>query len=183
MINQIYLKEKILEEIKKEFKKNKIIKLENFLESGVYKIVDLEARKINLNHVKIPDKFSFSFGKPPEKIKEIFLSGEMKKTIKKLTNKKINKIRIKKFSHKDYTLIHDSSKNSKKIKIFFFICDTWNPDHGGNFVFTKSDRKTFYITPHPNSLCIINKQKEWKDFVQYINHLSQNRQIIVIEIG
>lgn len=183
MISALYLNKNILEKIKAEFEKSNILKLEAFFNQSFYEDLKAEIENLKFRHKKAADKYSFSESTEIEKIKPFLENPEMSFFLKNLTSKKISDIKVKKFSHKDYTLLHDSEISAEQTKALIFICEKWPPDLGGNFVFTKSDGKTFYITPMENTLSLVKKKKDWKEFVQYINHQSSQRQIFVIEIN
>lgn len=181
MISLVYQNKKILEEIKKEFKKYNIIKLESFFNKSFYEALKEESESLKFKHKKVANQFSYSTTSQENKIRKLLSSEQFSSFIKFITGKSLSSLEIKKFGHKDYTLLHDSESQSEGIKAFIFICEKWEPDLGGNFVFTKSTGQTFYITPMENSISIVNKQKDWKEFIQYVNHLSEQREIIVIE--
>lgn len=181
MISLVYKNENILSEIKKEFIKNDIIKLESFFLKSFYDVLKEESENLKFKHKKIPDRFSYSESEKKDKIKSLLDTKDFQNFIHFITGKKISSFSVRKFSHRDYTILHDEESKIQKTKLLIFICEKWEPDLGGNFVFTKSDGKTFYITPMENSLAIINEQKDWREFVQYVNHLSNQREIIVID--
>ncbi len=183
MITALYQNKSILKKVKQEFEKSNIIKLESFFTPTFYEELKAEVEVLKFKHKKVADKYSFSESPDSGKIASFLQDKEMEFFFDILTGKKISEIKVKKFSHKDYTLLHDSAISSEQTKALIFVCEKWPPDLGGNFVFTKSDGKTFYITPMENTISLVKKKKDWKEFVQYINHQSAQRKIFVIEIN
>ena len=181
MISLVYQNKKILQEIKKDFKKNNILKLESFFAKSFYETLKEDCESLKYKHKKKAEKFSYSRASEESKVKSLLNSKEFQDFVSSVADKKISSLEIKKFAHKDYAFLQESQQNSSETKLFIFICEKWEPDLGGNFIFTKENGQTFYLTPMENSIAIINKQKNSREFVQYINHSSNQRKIIVIE--
>lgn len=160
-----------------QFKKNKIVKLESFLISKNYIELEKKLTKLKTIHNKIPDKFSFSsFVKIPNE--EQGLLGFLEEVIGK-----VKTVEIKKFSHRDYTILHDDLKMEKGRKVYFFICANWKAEFGGNLVFVREKKDNFFVTPLGNSLVLIDKEKDTKEFVQYVNHLAGKNRFIIVEFN
>ena len=118
----------------------------------------------------------------------LFNSEEFLDFVERLIGKKIGKakIKIKKFRHKDYTLLHDEEmkkEKEKRLEFFFFICEDWNFLYGGNkiFVIGEKNEKTFVFTPSGNSFSLVNKDKNIKEFVQYVKHFARDREFVIVE--
>lgn len=167
--------------IKKEFKNKGAVKLDYFIDQRKYKKIEKIIKKLKFKQIKIPDKFSYSTPKSNINIKKLLGIGEIKNFIRAITNKNCNlsNLSIKKFKHKDYSIMHDSKKTENNMEFIFFICKNWNPMWGSNRVCVKNE-KTFLFTPKGNSLVFINKKKITKDFTQYVNRFAKKSEIIII---
>lgn len=183
MINSIYLDKNNLKEIEREFSKAKMVRLDGFIEENLYEKLKKEVKKSLAHEKKIPDKFSFSSLEISRLTKQILDSEEMNYILENITCEKIKSVKIeaRKFSHKDYTLLHDSEESSNsQIEFFLFISESWNPSWGGNKVYLKKG-KSFIFPPRGNSLIIVKKDRQTNSFVQYINHLAGNNFETIIE--
>lgn len=175
MINELYKKGNVILEIKNSLEKNKVIKLEEFLTEKIK-----NSGKLKFKKEKIADRFSYEEAKNKE-LEKIFLSKEIKEFLKKITKKGIKNIRVLRFGHKNYRILHDEKNPQKEEKFYFFVCKKWKHESGGNIAFKKEDGKVFYLTPTHNSLSIVKKEKNWEEFLQYINHLAGKEKFILIE--
>ncbi len=183
-INPTYLQKKVIARIKNSYLKSasKSLRLESFFRNAVYNKLENAIKKLKFKYIKIPDRHSHSEVKLNKEINEIFNSKEFINFAQEITHKKTKKINVstKKFKHGDYTLIHDSELKNKRIEFFFFICHKWKIEFGGNKVYVKGN-KSFVFAPTKNTLVIIKREKSDKNFVQYINHRSGKRGVILIE--
>ena len=182
MMNSYYLDKKNLEIIGREFSKIKIIRLEGFIEENLYETLKREIGKNKFSHKKVPDKFSFSESKNSKLTNQILGSPELEYIVQNIIKKsvKVSGIKTKKFSHKDYAIIKDEPNKKEELEFFFFICESWNPIWGGNKALIKKE-KTFVFPPGGNSFILAQKEKDAKEFTQYVNNLSTNRSFIIIE--
>ena len=179
MINREYLNDKVSTQIKRVYKnsKQRMIKLDNFFDLNYYNELKEKLKKLNFERNKIPDKFSFSELKNNSSID----TEELEYFINEITVSKgeIN-IKINKYCWKDYKLIHDS-ENFSGLKFCIFIIpeELWNQNTGGSFVFRS--KEDYVFNPSPNSFFIIEKNREMRDFVQYINNKAGKKFFYVIE--
>ena len=90
-------------------------------------------------------------------------------------------MKVKRFSHKDYTILHDGKDKIKreKCRFLFFICKKWNFEWGGNKIIT--GKINYVITPLENSLLITKERKNFNSFIQYVNHKARKQNFIVLE--
>lgn len=181
LINKNYLDKKSITAIKKEFKNKGVVKLDYFLESKEYNKLKKSVKKIRFFQKKAPDTFSYSTSKSNPDISKLLNIKEIKNFIKQIAgdNYNLSNLSIKKFKHRDYSIMHDSGKIEKGLEFIFFLCENWNPMWGGNKVYVKNE-KTFLFTPKGNSFILINNKKFSKTFTQYINHLANKNSIILI---
>src|SRR3990167_5495938 len=116
-------------------------------------------------------------GREFSKIKIIRLEGFIEENLYETLKREIGK---NKFSHKNYAIIKDEPNKKEELEFFFFICESWNPIWGGNKALIKKE-KTFVFPPGGNSFILAQKEKDAKEFTQYVNNLSTNRSFIIIE--
>ena len=202
MINKIYLDPTVQSQIRKVFQKSKVARIDNFLNNKEYNKIKKLANKLKFSHTKIPDKYSFSVANSKEMqtlfAKEItpFIQNiakakpghiEIKKSLSRRSGlldaqDRLSNLDIKKFSHRDYTLLHDEEKSKvpKRVEFFFFISPDWNPLHGGNKVYVKKGRSLIF-PPKANSLVIVEIDSKTNSFLQYINHKVKKKSFIIIE--
>lgn len=179
-MNQSYLEKETLERIKKHFSKNKMAKLDFFLAESELKNLTQKTISLKFRKTKIPDRFSFSLANTKNINAALFNIFNL--TIEKITSKRIKQIQIKKFSHKDYSIIHDETFRGEKSKAIFFITQNWDLKFGGNLALIKGPQ-SFIITPQNNSLFIYEKENADKEFIQYINHLSRKNHFFTLEFS
>jgi len=181
-MNSFYLTKENLKIISQEFSKSKVVRLDGFIEENLYENLKKETTKNKFKHTKTPDKFSFSESKNSNLTNQILKSPELEYIIKNITRSgfKIKRLKTKKFTHKDYTIVRDEPNKKKEMGFFFFICESWNPLWGGNKVLIKKN-KTLVFPPRGNSFILIQKEKGVKEFIQYVNNLAKNQSITLIE--
>ena len=169
MINPIYLNKRIIKEKQQEFKRAYVLKLENFY---MYpEKIEKEIKKIKFQKRYLPTEYSFEEGnKLPIDEKELkrFLSLFFKREIK---------LTIKRYYHKDYTLLNDKEKKKDGICIIDFTKE-WKKEAGGYTSFIKDDNEVIRVYPEYN-VCTLIKSKNKKSFVKYINCLSKKKRVLV----
>lgn len=182
MINQNYLNKGNLKIIKKEFHKSKMIRLDSLLKKNSYEKLKREIQQEKFVHEKIATKFSYSKCKLPTLAREVFDSPELKFIVQNIVGGRLGKINLelKKFKHKDYTIIHDSGIKQNQLEFFFFVCNLWNQKWGGNKIYIKKG-KSYIFPPRENSFILIQNQRNAKDFIQYVNHLAKKNYFYIIE--
>lgn len=176
LINQIYLNDAVLKELKSQFRKNKVLKLDSFLVEEDYLAMKKSLGSSKMIHNKVPDTFSFS---SVLRVKDL-VSWEFLDFLESVIGT-VTTVEIKTFSHRDYTLLHDDVKRVKEKKAYFFLCDSWDELYGGNIVFVRERNDNFYIAPFGNSLVFVDKEKSTKEFVQYVNHRARKKSFMVVE--
>jgi len=177
MINPAYQDEEVIKTIRQTFKKTGMVHLDNFMDEKSYILLKEKSKKLKFTYKKIPDSFSYSVSSQ----KNFFESFDFKNYLKRVSDKNIRltATTIKRFSHRDYTIIKDGQKTSELLFVFFLV-DRWEIRWGGNKVMTTKD-ESYVFPPRANSLLIIKKTPYTKEFLQYINHKAERNHMILIE--
>ena len=181
-VNEDYLNEDILEEMKKSYLDRRVLKLDGFLKDEVYDelvkmLMDVEGTKI-----KVADKYSYSKVDNLHGLERLFLSREFLELFDFIIDWKFEKceIEIRKFKHGDYTLLHDSDER-KGIEFIFIFTDKWDDSFGGQIIYTDNLNKgrTFIFSIKGNSLILIDRERLGR-FVKYVNNLAGDRGFFLI---
>ena len=178
-INKIYLEKKNQERIKQMFYDNKdfpSIQLHDFFIPECYKQMKRETSKLKYKRSYLATSHSYSesnFNVVPK---------ELMAFVSKIINKKVSKIKLKvlKFSWKDYVIINDKLKEKPGFDIILDITDDWNQDYGGSLVYVDGSGDHFHIPPKGNTLTIAERKKGVQKFVQYVNNLSKDKKRCLI---
>lgn|SRR3989338_250735 len=179
MINKIFLEEKNVEKVSNDMIKNSIIKMDNFLDN--YSEMEEKISKLKFIEKRVPDKFSYSEAKSSF-FKNLFNSSEFIDYMGRISGVDFKKVDVKvlKFRHKNYTLMHDSYKEKNEFHFVLFFCDRWEAKLGGNKVVIKNG-KNFVLTPSGNSLVFFRLDERDREFFQYIKHFTGKSEFFVIE--
>lgn len=179
MINKIFLDEKNILEISRNMEKMKIIKLDNFIDN----YSEIEGRICKLKFIKkrIPDKFSYSEAKSSF-LKNMFNCSEFIEYISGIAGIRFKRAEIKilRFGHKDYTLMHDSLRSEDGFHFVLFFCDGWGAEWGGNKVILKNGQN-FVLTPSRNSFIFFKLDRGNMEFFQYIRYFAGKREFFALE--
>ncbi len=191
-INNLYNNEEIIREMENFFEKEGFIQMNNFFEG-----------KINLIKNKlINEKFDFIYN--PMKYRkyildskkvidfelvqiiEFFKSKEFIDFIEKIIGFELvlNSLEILKYSHKSFTIINDEefSFNNDLIEVIYDLSDNFKEEMGGILTFTSKEEEILYLDPSFNTLSIIYKPNQIMDYLKYINHKSEKRNILRFKI-
>ncbi len=180
-INSSYFERENIKLIKENFIKNRVIKLDDFLDKKSYGILSGNLKNLTFIAVKKPDKYSFALATTSSGLmKELdllfcrYLSSIMEKEVK-------FNLQIKRFSHTNYIIIHDEEFKSKKTvyEFVFYLAGKWDFDMGGNKVLR--GKKNYVITPLGNSLVLTKLENGTNSFSQYINYKAGKNSFMVIE--
>ena len=169
MINPLYRNKMIIKEMQQEFKRSHVLKLENFYISP--EKIEKKIKKIKFHREYIPTEYSFEKGNIlpiDEKELKNFLS---------LFFKKEGKITIKKYGHKDYTLLSDKEKKKIGVCIIDFT-KGWKKEAGGYTSFIKKNEERVRVYPKYNT-CTLIETRNKRSFVKYVNCLSKKKRVII----
>ncbi|KAF7703427.1 prolyl 3-hydroxylase OGFOD1 [Silurus meridionalis] len=82
---------------------------------------------------------------------------------------------LRRWSHGDYTLLHDSVKREYALDLLLHLgCSGWKPEFGGftSYIAHDEDEELLTIYPEDNSLALVYRDKETLKFIKHINHSS-----------
>lgn len=181
MINQAYLTNAVIKQMKEAFASQGVLKLNDFFDNPFYLNFSQKLWKAESEHTEIPDKYSYN------KINNGILRGLFSdesffELLNKILGKKAKKveINIRKFGHKNYTLLHDEEIIDRDTEFFFIISGKWEANWGGNKVYSSGEGEALVFLPEGNVFCLINSRNR-QSFVKYINHHAGKESFILIE--
>ena len=179
LVNDIYLNAAVVKQMKTAFKNTGVLRLDSFFNELKYKAIFDLFDSINGKKKKIADRFSFE-EMNAHKIKKMFASKEFISFISSIIGKKFYKIKVevRRFRHRDYTLVHDF--NSRGIEFFMFFSKGWSDKLGGQLVYRDVDGKSLIFNVRGDSFVLINS-RSYRKFVKYVNHLAGKRSFVLIE--
>ncbi|XP_053094078.1 prolyl 3-hydroxylase OGFOD1 [Pangasianodon hypophthalmus] len=82
---------------------------------------------------------------------------------------------LRRWSHGDYTLLHDSVKREFALDLLLHLgCTGWKAEFGGftTYIAHDEDEELLTVYPEENSLALVYRDKETLKFVKHINHNS-----------
>ncbi|KAF4082779.1 hypothetical protein AMELA_G00131490 [Ameiurus melas] len=82
---------------------------------------------------------------------------------------------LRRWSHGDYTLLHDSVKREFALDLLLhFGCTGWKAEFGGftSYIARDEDEELLTVYPEENSLALVYRDKETLKFIKHINHNS-----------
>ncbi len=166
------------DEIRKAYENSgNLILLQDFLDKESYASIMEGLKKSKWKGEKIPDKHSYSTLKN-ENIENIFYG--MNAFFSKVTGKnKISELKVMRFGHRDYTLIHDLESRDET-QFFFFSFDSWKNEWGGSIVYSDEEGNPIIFPPLKNGLGIIDKGKGINNFVKYVNCMAEDNCLFLI---
>ncbi|KAM9460902.1 prolyl 3-hydroxylase OGFOD1 [Clarias gariepinus] len=82
---------------------------------------------------------------------------------------------LRRWSHGDYTLLHDSVHREFALDLLLHVgCTDWKAEFGGftSYIAHDEDEELLTVYPEENSLALVYRDKETLKFVKHINHIS-----------
>lgn len=191
-INNMYIGNKISEEMQEFFQNEGFLQLTSFLEKKQIMVIEkilkkkkfelkcnpMQEKKSELNLKGLYDFEIISFI-------EFFKSKYFLNFIEKLTGFELimTDIKVSKYKQSDFTILHDKlKKKDDQIKVIFDLSDDWDEKNGGILTFTTKREEIFYLEPSFNSLNIIYNSGEIISYLKYINNLAKDKKIIRVEL-
>ncbi|MEK6825896.1 MAG: hypothetical protein AABY00_03860 [Nanoarchaeota archaeon] len=182
-LNPLYTQEETLQQIKESFASStpNILHLPHFLTMQIYESLLKQCASAKEVHKKVADRYSYT------ELKEIpasmLQSAEFISWLSSITGRKIKKISytLKKFSHCDYTLLHDSETIGERLEFFILLMPNWDSRWGGHTVYVAEEQSPILFPLEGNSFNLINKEKNRHKFIQYINHYAKKEKMVIIE--
>lgn len=188
-IFQTYTSPEILQEINEFFEEEGFIQLVNFLDINIDGIKK-EFEKVKFENIYIPDEKKLEILNEKElynleiiKLVEFFKSKEFLEYLEKITDFEIQfkSLKVKKYSHKDFTILHDNLKKEDLLEVYFDLTSNWKEEMGGTLTFTTREEEVFYLEPLCNALTILFKPEQVMKYLKYINNKAKENYILRIE--
>jgi hypothetical protein len=164
MLNPFYEKKEVLSALQKAFKQRGSVAIGEVLDSHI----NLKGWK----RKSIPDRYSY------EEHANILVQKELRAFVKKITGKTPLREKNRRFSHRDYTILHDKELQKPGIIGLLFL-DEWDESWGGKIVFMKNGTTLEQFVPKKNVLLIIERKKGAQYFIKYINHRAKKKLTII----
>ncbi|NCO11296.1 hypothetical protein GW924_01680 [Candidatus Pacearchaeota archaeon] len=172
LINGIYLSRDVFKQIKDRYSESGMIVLHDFFDRAMYDRLK-GILKAGGEKKYVADRFSYEEINGDEFLG--LFRGEFRDFIKGLTGRDDFEVRFRKFSWKDYTLIHDEVER-KGADFFFFVSETWKDEWGGYKVYVSDEPMIFPVVG--NALCVISREG-MNDFVKYLNNKAEGSFVII----
>lgn len=166
-----YLEKDTVSFLQKEFSKEKMLRLESFIDSPPL------FKRLRIEESRIPNKYSFS-----ESHIKLEIDG-LEEFFKLLIGKGYSGMdyTLLRFSPGDYTLLHDQLVEESRYVGFLFLTDDWKKEFGGNLVGRKRDDH-YVFTPRLFSL-VLFKTSEVDYFIEYLNDRSSGKFLDIVKIN
>lgn len=190
MINDVYLKGEIFEDMQKFFTENGFIQLNDFLKENykefrenllnqemvsVYSPLIERKKYLNLKNV---------YNLEVLRLIEFFKSKEFLSFIENITEFDLNlaSFKVNVYSHRDFILLNDKAKRDETISVIYDLSDQFSEDMGGTLTFTTKEEEIFYLEPSFNAVSIFYNPIEVMRYLKYINNKANDLKIIRIEM-
>lgn len=123
--------------------------------------------------ISLPDRLSYE-GHPriPE---QQALSAFVKRIIGKAPLRDC----AKRFSHRDYTILHDKDIQKPGVVALLFLED-WKEERGGKVVFMRNGKTLEEFVPRKNTLLIVERKKGTRYFIKYVNNSAGKNKLTII---
>lgn len=158
--SSIYFQPEILKQMKTHYKQaGGMIYLPDFLGEKMYGTILEELEKSKGKKEKIADRFSYEVLKH-EELKRIFSSPQSLEMLGGVMGTKIKnvEIAIRRYGHRDYSLIHDSEGKCKRVEFTFLLMRKWNTAWGGHKVYICEGEEPRLVPLAGNGLLLIDTE-------------------------
>ena len=183
-LNPLYLQQETIDQIKETFTQSSphLLHLPHVFTMQFYEQLLKETQTSQGAHKRIANKYAYTEINAPKESSHIH-SKEFLSWLSGITSKKITRVSLstKQFSHRDYTLIHDSETVGERLEFFILTMKTWDNRWGGHTVYVSQEQQPIVFPLEGNSLSIIHKEKDRHKFIQYLNHYAGKEKITIIE--
>lgn len=190
-VNELYVKEEIVEEMGTFFTNEGFLQLIDFLEPDKVEAAQRVLESKTSKQEYVPDSHSKVIFTESEiieveilEILEFFKSTEFKELLESVTNLDLElaSLNLVSYGKKDYTLLHDSHEHEDELEIHFDMTKDWTDDLGGILTYTTKHDELLYLEPMLNCLTIVFKEQSLMSYLKYINHLAEDKRIFRIEM-
>ncbi len=161
--------------------------LSDFLDEQLYRTILHELKEAHFEEKKIADRYSYGLFIGENSLSDALSSNAFLTFLQNVTGSKYKqlKIEIRKYSWKDYTLLHDAESKKSKIEFFFFLpsVSEWDYFWGGTKIYQTEggEGQPLVFIPTHNTLGLVDTSKNALGFTQYLNHYVGDEYVIVVE--
>lgn len=170
MINPLYTDPEVLNAIRAAWRADRSVALKSFLDDEELKTT-VRAYGRGWKRAYIPDRHSHETH--TRRLPRIAA------TVKAITGRFPLSESSRRFSHRDYTILHDQDAQRPGIVALLFLED-WDEEWGGYIAFVKHGKTLLKFTPRRNTLLIFERKDGVRYFVKYINHRAGRRRLTAI---
>lgn len=161
-----------MEDLKKHLDEKYVLQFSNFFSEDFLEIVNDILAKKKFTKEYVPNKYSYS---QIDLSKNELLIQAFEK-LNQLVGKKLNSIKIKKFEHRDFTLLEENEKNQL---ILFHDLNDFDSDWGGYHYFQSYSEPLFDVPIEKNNTTIVKKSNDMFYFIKYINSFSKGSRVFL----
>lgn len=178
-LNPMYLREEAMRALKKVFTQQQDIQhiqLQDFFTSEKAKTILRHLQRAHYQQQYVPDKYNYALADQIgdlQTMQEVFQDPLFRLWLEEITGKKStsSQINMLRFTHGDYTIIHDSEIPEEGLFLIYDPTSPWSAEAGGYDVFTLPEKDPLVIQPQANTLTIVYRTKETRHFTKYVNSL------------
>ena len=183
MVNPIYQKSETVQQLQSLFKQNNLlpsIQLHTFFTEQEYKKIKSIITVSHFIHTKKPLLYSYSQASIKKELTPYLV--QIESITSAILNQKINHLTpsLLQFQHKDYTLLNYRSIEPQSYDIILDLTEHWQPEFGGNLIYTNGQGTSFTIPAKLNTLTLIKRTKQFQKYVEYINHYAKKQQRYIL---
>lgn len=190
MINNIYLKKKVVSEMEEFFNDNGFIQLNDILTENykefrdsivsenlieVYEPLICKKKTLNLKEIYKLEII---------RIIEFFKSKEFLEFIEDVTDFELvmESLEINVYSKGDFTSLEDDNKSEENLIIIYDLSDEFTEKMGGVLTFMTDEEEVFCLDPSYNSLSIFFNPIEVTKYLKEINEVASSLNLIRVEM-
>jgi hypothetical protein len=177
MINE-YIHEEMIEEMQKVVSEDKSIKIAKIFDDKSLQEIKEQVNKLKFEKVKHPIEHSYSFCDLDDEIMDeitSFVSKLLKKDIKP-------KYKVYKLEWKDYSILNDESIEDPGTDIVLDLTEAWNPESGGNIVYSDGEGNYAEFPAEENMLAVYERDEKDQKFFQYVNHKANGVRLLIMGV-
>ncbi len=174
-INPFYLRADVLAQARAAMRSDPAlphVALGEFLAPGAFAALSRACAK-GWKRASVPDQYSFSTRA------HVPVQDTVCAFVQVLTGKVPLDAGSRRFSHRDFTLMHDEADEPAGILGLLFLED-FPEEWGGSVVFMRKGEMLARFTPARNTLLVVERKRGVKDFVHYVNHRAGKRVLTIV---
>lgn len=173
-IHPQYLKPAVIQQIRAHFDGNASVELQQFLLEKQFAHIQSALSEQKWSQKGPANRRQYSISLPSgvlAKFEQLLTSTEFAQYLKQLTgfSPQYYASELRRFSHSDYTLLHDRVAHQSGLDAYFFSHPHWKEEMGGVLTYLDGDEELVTLIPHENSFALVMRNKGVQRFVKYLN--------------